>query len=212
MTITKFGHSCLLIEDQNARILLDPGIFTKLPDRLERLDGLLLSHEHPDHADPATLQRLRRAQPDLRIITNQAVADVLGGHNIQSEVFQSQQEVRIGPVLVRFLGTTHAVILPEVPTVANTGYLIDGRLFFPGDAFTVPEEPVEILALPVAAPWSKLAETIAYARAVQPKIVIPIHDGFLTPINPFAIWIKKTLPAAGIKVLTLPEGQPRLLS
>jgi hypothetical protein len=36
----------------------------------------------------------------------------------------------------------HALIYKQIPPVVNTGFLIDGDLFHPGDAFTVPDEPV----------------------------------------------------------------------
>jgi hypothetical protein len=34
---------------------------------------------------------------------------------------------------------------PGIPQVRNTGFLVDGRLFHPGDAFTDPGVPVELL-------------------------------------------------------------------
>ena len=41
MKITKFGHSCLLIEDANARILLDPGSFAQGDEDLTGLHAML---------------------------------------------------------------------------------------------------------------------------------------------------------------------------
>ena len=61
----------------------------------------------------------------------------------------------------------------------NTGYFVDDTFFFPGDAYTVPNKPVEILALPVAGPWCKIAETIRYALAVKPTVAFPVHDATL---------------------------------
>lgn len=37
MRLTKFGHSCLLVEEGGARVLLDPGSFS---EGFEELDGL----------------------------------------------------------------------------------------------------------------------------------------------------------------------------
>ena len=67
----------------------------------------------------------------------------------------------------------------SVPQINNTGYLIANKLFYPGDAFTNPNRPIEILALPVAGPWMKLAEAIDYALVLKPKICFPVHDGIL---------------------------------
>ncbi len=33
-----------------------------------------------------------------------------------------------------------------------------------------------MLFLPAAAPWSKIAETIEYLRAVAPRSAVPIHE------------------------------------
>src|SRR3712207_7144703 len=51
--------------------------------------------------------------------------------------------------LFRSHGELHAVVHPEIPRVANVGFLVGGVLFHPGDAFTVPSEPVATLLLPV---------------------------------------------------------------
>ncbi|HEY4526835.1 MAG TPA: MBL fold metallo-hydrolase [Candidatus Paceibacterota bacterium] len=63
----------------------------------------------------------------------------------------------------------------------NSGFLIAKRLFYPGDSFFVPPVPVEILALPVSAPWMRIEEAIEYAKDIKPKIVFPVHDGMLKP-------------------------------
>lgn len=63
----------------------------------------------------------------------------------------------------------------------NTGYLIDERLFYPGDAYALPGVPVEILALPVAGPWCKITDAVHYARKIAPKYAFPVHDGQLRP-------------------------------
>ena len=56
LSLTKFSHSCVLLEQTERVILFDPGDFSwsegliknKL-DSLERLDYLILTHVHPDH-------------------------------------------------------------------------------------------------------------------------------------------------------------------
>jgi len=52
-------------------------------------------------------------------------------------------------------------------------------LFYPGDAYTEPGKDVEILALPVAGPWCKSADAIAYAIKIKPKKAFPVHDWLL---------------------------------
>ena len=76
-------------------------------------------------------------------------------------------------------GRDHAPIHPDLPVVPNVGFAVDGKLFHPGDAFTIPSEPVETLLLPISAPWLKASEMFDYARAVQPRISYAIHDELL---------------------------------
>ncbi|MGZ4550864.1 MAG: MBL fold metallo-hydrolase, partial [Blastococcus sp.] len=76
-------------------------------------------------------------------------------------------------------GELHAVIHPEIPRVTNVGFLVAGQVFHPGDALTVPEEPVPVLLLPVHAPWSKVSEVIDYVRAVDADQAYAVHDGLL---------------------------------
>ena len=208
MKITKYGHSCLLIEETGVRILVDPGIFSAVPEELSPLDAILVTHEHPDHLQVDVVERLRVAQPSLKILTQQAVGMMLDKAGVTSELLLDGRSKRLGDLTIAAFGKQHEVIVPEVPVVANTGYLIGGRLFVPGDALTVPNQPVEVLALPICAPWSKMAETLAYALRVSPKIVIPIHDGFLIPNNPFQVWVERTLPEKGIRVVNLELGVP----
>ena len=51
----------------------------------------------------------------------------------------------------------------------------------PGDALFVPDEPVDVLAAPAAAPWMKISEAIDYLRAVAPARAVPIHQGVVAP-------------------------------
>jgi hypothetical protein len=76
-------------------------------------------------------------------------------------------------------GELHAEIHPEIPRVANVGFLVDGRVFHPGDALTVPEVPVATLLLPLHAPWSRAADVIDYVRAVHADQAYAVHDGLL---------------------------------
>jgi hypothetical protein len=84
---------------------------------------------------------------------------------------------------VQVHGELHAVIHPDIPRVTNVGYLLDGgTVFHPGDALTVPDQPVETLMLPVMAPWSKISEVIDYVREVRPQRAYDIHDALLTDL------------------------------
>ena len=50
---------------------------------------------------------------------------------------------------------------------------------------------MEVLALPVAAPWMRIEECIEYAKHIKPKSVFPVHDGML---KDFAIGMTRRIP------------------
>jgi L-ascorbate metabolism protein UlaG (beta-lactamase superfamily) len=176
MRLTKLGHSCLLVEESGARLLLDPGTLSGGFEELEGLTAVLFTHQHADHLDQARLRGLLDRNPRARVISDQGSAEPLGKAGVEVEAVADGQELDVGGVGIRVAGRDHAVIHPDIPVVPNVGYLIGGRLFHPGDAFTEPGQPVEVLAVPAAAPWLKLAEPIDYLRAVRPKVAVPVHD------------------------------------
>jgi L-ascorbate metabolism protein UlaG (beta-lactamase superfamily) len=57
--------------------------------------------------------------------------------------------------------------------------MIAHRLFYPGDAWLEPGRSVEILALPVAGPWSKIRDSVEYAMRINPQHAFPVHDGMI---------------------------------
>lgn len=185
MRITKFGHSCLLVEEGEARILVDPGIWSEGVRVLMHIDAILLTHEHPDHTDPATLQELLTHNSEMRIYANQGAGAVLAQHGIAFEACAAGETIPIKGVNITVHGRDHATIYPSLPRVDNNSYLVENRLFLPGDALFNPGVPIEILALPVCAPWLKIAEAIDYAKAVRPRVAFPVHDGMLKHFGPF---------------------------
>lgn len=175
MNITRFGHSCLLVEDGGGRVLLDPGVFSRGFEELRGLTAVLVTHQHPDHLDPDRIEALMAANPEAGLYLDPGTA---GQVDLLHTVVRSGDRFDVG-TSVTVLGEQHAVIHPDLPRVPNVGYLLGGRFFTPGDAFTVPDVDVEVLGIPVAAPWQKLSEAVDYLRAVEPGRALPVHDGIL---------------------------------
>lgn len=204
MKITKIAHSCLLIEEKGLRILTDPGIFSKTAERIKNIDLILITHADMDHLDINTIKGILRNNPKARIITNTSVSNLLKKENINSKIVEDNQKIIENNVFIEGFGKKHEVIYETIPVQDNTGYLIANRLFFPGDALTVPNKKVEILALVVSAPWLKFSEAVEYTKTINPKIVIPVHDGILAPNFNFASrMFPKVLENTQIKFLPM---------
>ncbi|GIG34972.1 MBL fold metallo-hydrolase [Cellulomonas pakistanensis] len=183
-TITHHGHACVRLERAGRRLVLDPGSFSDLTV-LDDAEAVLVTHEHVDHVDVA---RLAAALAGRHGLAAWAPADVVAQLVEAGAPAARVRAVVAGDVFeaagfeVRAVGEQHALIHPDVPRPRNVGYLVDGGLLHPGDAFTEPPAGtrVEVLLVPVAAPWLKLAEAIDYVRAVHPRVAAPIHDAILS--------------------------------
>ncbi len=183
MELTHFGHSCLLAEFGAATLLFDPGNFSHGFEGITGLSAILITHQHPDHADRERLPALLEANPGAALYADPQTAAELGG---DWRAVHVGDELTIDGLTVRGVGGRHAVIHPDIPVIDNISYLIGdsghpARLMHPGDALFVPDEPVEVLAAPAAAPWMKISEAVDYLRAVAPQHAVPIHQGIVAP-------------------------------
>ena len=177
MRITKYGHSCILVEEGGLRILIDPGNFVFMdgkvkPEDFKNIDIVLLTHEHQDHTFIDALKIIvQNNHPN--IITNKSVGKALKESGIP---FQEHA----GNLPIKLIDCPHGLLPEGLTAPENTGFLIGGKFLHPGDCIA-PREHVtpEILSLPVIAPWVTLRDAISYAKRVNPKAIIPIHDGFL---------------------------------
>jgi L-ascorbate metabolism protein UlaG (beta-lactamase superfamily) len=178
MELIKHGHACVVLCEGERRLVVDPGAFTD-PSALDGASAVLVTHEHADHFVADRLRAAMDADPALEVWTNGSVARQLEGLGGRVHVVGHGDAVTVAGFDVHVHGEFHAVIHPEIPRVQNVGFLVDGQVFHPGDALTVPDEPVATLLLPVHAPWSKASELIDYVRAVHADQAFAVHDGLL---------------------------------
>jgi L-ascorbate metabolism protein UlaG (beta-lactamase superfamily) len=178
MELTKHGHACVTLSEGDRRIVIDPGAFTDA-GALEGAAAVLITHEHADHFEPQRLRAAMDADPALEVWTNASVAAKLDGPRGRVHVVGNGDAVTVAGFDVHVHGELHAEIHPDLPRIPNIGFLVDGQVFHPGDALTVPDEPVTTLLLPVHAPWSRTAELIDYLRAVHADQAFGVHDGLL---------------------------------
>jgi L-ascorbate metabolism protein UlaG (beta-lactamase superfamily) len=182
MRLTKRIHACVQLEKDGRRLVIDPGGFSE-QDAAVGADVLLVTHEHPDHFDEGRLRAALEANPSTRLWTLRSVAERLSAAfpGRVSTVGHGDTFTAAG-FDVQVHGELHAVIHPDIPRITNVGYLVDGSVFHPGDALTVPGRPVDTLMLPVHAPWNKISEVIDYVREVAPRRAVDVHDALLTDL------------------------------
>lgn len=184
MKITKYGHCCLLIEENGVRVLTDPGNYTSAQNDVKDIDIVIISHEHADHFHIESLKKVIENNPKATIITNSAVDKLLREVGILDViVVEDKVTQEVSGIKITGHGNIHEEIFRQWPRVQNTGYMIGDRLYYPGDAFHNPHVPVDILALPIAGPWVKIGDALDYVLDVVPRIAFPIHDGMLNEMG-----------------------------
>lgn len=229
MHIRKLSHCCLVIDlkihvekgaPETRRILLDPGSYSLEKHRaVKDVDIVLITHEHADHFHIESLKEQVRHSPDLTVITNDAVGEILAADGIAHHVMRHGNTIDIRGVHIEAHGKSHAIMHKSIPPVSNIGFLIRAAapqggegaseidrtsLFFPGDALTDPGQTIDALALPVAGPWLKISEAIDYALAVKPRLAFPVHDAMRIPTQ--HLLPERVLGQNGIEFVKLEEG------
>ena len=179
MQLTKFGHSCVRVEEDGHTLLIDPGSYTDVPVAIEGAQAVLITHEHPDHIDIGALTTAARANPDLQIFAPASVMPALDEFNDQVSVTEAGATVTAAGFEIQGIGGQHALIHPTIPLVANVGYIVNGTLYHPGDSFIVPTTSVKAVLVPIHAPWSKSSEVIDFTVSCRPPQAFQIHDGLL---------------------------------
>jgi L-ascorbate metabolism protein UlaG (beta-lactamase superfamily) len=179
MQLTKYGHSCVRFDDGDRSLVIDPGGFSDVEPALDGAAAVLITHEHADHLDADRLRAAAQADPRLRVWAPAPVAAALADLGEQVVAVGAGESFEAAGFRVRTFGGQHALIHPLIPIVANVGYLVEDAVYHPGDSLIVPPVPVRTLLLPVAAPWSRMADVIDFAISVRAPSAYPIHDAII---------------------------------
>ena len=182
MKLTKKTHACIRLEKGGRTLVVDPGSFSE-EDAALGADAVLITHEHLDHFNEDRLRAALDANPAAELWTLRSVAEqVSAAFPGRVHTVGNGDTFSAAGFDVQVYGELHAVIHPDIPRITNVGFLVDGSVFHPGDALTVPDRQVETLMLPVHAPWNKISEVIDYVREVKPRRTFDIHDALLTDL------------------------------
>jgi len=209
MRITKFEHACVRLEHEGTVVVIDPGVFTR-PEAVAGADAVLITHEHPDHLHVDHL-----AACDARIFTIDAVAAAIREASAEVAervtVVAPEESFDVG-LPVRAVGELHAVIHPELPRITNSGYVVrlgGTAVYHPGDALTGPGEDVDLLCVPVSAPWLKASEAIDFARDVGAPRSMAIHDMIYSEAGLGIVdgHLQRFLEPAGLSYTRIADGE-----
>ena len=207
--ITHFGHSCVLLSTGSARLLFDPGTYSNGFETVTGLDAILITHQHPDHLDGERLPALAKANPGAALVCDEDSTPELAKLGLEpTSVARPGDTLTFGGTAITVVGGRHATIHQDLPMPANAGYIVDhGAFYHPGDALFVPEQRIDVLGLPMSAPWLKTGEMIDFLRGVGPRVAVPIHEALLSELGfrGQQNWISRLAPDAEFRQLKRAE-------
>jgi L-ascorbate metabolism protein UlaG (beta-lactamase superfamily) len=170
MNITKYIHSCLLVETPERVAVFDPGVMSYEAfdfSKLVKLDDIFITHSHSDHVYEPFLKDLIDKFPRVRVTSTSEVVDQL-----RAKGFSAQTEPPTGVI---FFDAPHESLAPLSVQPEEIGIHYLDVLTNPGDSHSF-NETKAILALPITAPWGSAIKALNLALELKPKYVIPIHD------------------------------------
>jgi L-ascorbate metabolism protein UlaG (beta-lactamase superfamily) len=183
MRLTKLGHACVRLQKDDRILVIDPGTLTPEGDAFDGAEAVLITHEHVDHFAADRLRQAIADNPRLEVLTCRPVATSLADLGGRVRTVGDGDAMTVAGFQIAVLGQKHEIVHPDLPPVANVGFLLDGEVFHPGDAFTVPPVTVPTLLTPTNAPWMKVTEMYAYLREIDPARAYSIHDGLLNDVG-----------------------------
>ncbi len=181
MKLKRYQHACFTVEIDNQSIVIDPGGFSHDFITPDNVVAVIVTHEHGDHFNSDHIERIININPDALIIGPRDV--VLEIDTAHTKIIETSSVVKTGVFELEFFVGQHALIHGSIPRIENIGLMINRLLYYPGDSFITPNKPVYVLALPIAAPWLKLSESMDFLVKVKPRIAFPTHDAILTDIG-----------------------------
>jgi L-ascorbate metabolism protein UlaG (beta-lactamase superfamily) len=210
MKITKFVHSCLMVqmpEPVNRTIIFDPGMMSEQAldvDKLAYLDDIIITHIHGDHVSVSLLKKLLAKFPTVRITSTNEVVKYLAGEGVKA--------TSTPPQGVEFFEAPHEYVTPLAPHPEEIGVHYLDKLTHPGDSHSF-RETKAILALPMTAPWGTAVKAINLALELKPQYILPIHDWHWSDAARTQAYdiFEKLLGEQGITFIKLETGTPVVL-
>jgi L-ascorbate metabolism protein UlaG (beta-lactamase superfamily) len=171
LKVTKYVHSCLVVETDDRVAVFDPGTMSETAlnvNNLSRVDDIFITHEHPDHFSVDLIKQLVAKFPDAKIISTGSVVGKL------KELGISATNSPIDGVSFFYAPHEDTVpLLSPVPEEVGIHYL--DMLSDPGDSHSFSETKA-ILALPVQAPWGSSVNALRLGLELKPRFILPVHD------------------------------------
>lgn len=189
MKITKYPQSCLLIETNNKKILVDAGGLKykeEYFDIWKQADIILLTHKHGDHVNYDVLKNI-----DVPIYSTLEVQNTYP--ELKINIIKENDAIPLDNINIEVVKAVHGYnpnLKNGGEVFENVGYIIDDnktRLYITSDTICFKNDyKADIVALPVTAYGLTMSsyEASLFAKDLGAKLVLPIHmDNEKYPTN-----------------------------
>ena len=207
MKLTKYGHACVIIEKNGSRVIIDAGGLTELPDDLRRIVAVVCTHVHGDHTNQTNIEKILAQSPDAVVIAHPESLETLRSLRCEKKPVSTDEVITIGNFTLKVRVVDHAVIWKSSPC-KNLTVLVDAFYYYAGDSFELIDEQVDVVGVPLSAPWLKVADAIEFARAMNAQNAMPTHNGLLNDIgHEFNMnWLRAGLEDMHTEIVFLKDG------
>ncbi len=184
LAITFIGHGTLMFSYRGKTVHVDP--WSRLADytKLPKADLILITHEHPDHLDPAALKTVSGEK------TAVLLTEACRRTGVAGTVMKAGDSISVAGIDVEAVHAYNIVSKrsdgrPFHPRGAGNGYVITfggTRVYVAGDTDNTPEmkliRRIDIAFLPMNLPYTMTPEMAADAAlAFKPAVLYPYHFG-----------------------------------
>lgn len=210
MKLTKYEHSCVVLEQDGQSLVIDPGGLSSSFVVPKKCIAVFVSHEHFDHLDQKKLHEILAVNPELILYTNTGVLEQLDDSlRAKTQLVEADTSLEIGEFSLQFTGSLHEEIREEVPRPINSGVIVNKTYYHPGDEHYVTDLPYTWLGLALNAPWSRVKQTNQFIKDSKAANIIPIHDGLLNTagLSTYENHIKAACEIAGSNYQFVPVGE-----
>jgi L-ascorbate metabolism protein UlaG (beta-lactamase superfamily) len=175
MKITRYFQSCLLIEEDGVKVLIDPsGQEADKVGSFGKLNAVFYTHEHGDHFDAGMASDF--VAGGTPVYANASTAKQMKS---QPNLVIDGQEFSVGKLKVQVKELPHCLMWDGSAGPQNSGFLLAGKLFHAGDGKELADFSVDVLALPINGPDVSLKDAFDFAKQVSAKNIIPVHYDYL---------------------------------
>lgn len=182
MKISKYLHSCLVFELDGYKLLFDPGKFSFAegdvkPEMFSDVDAIVITHIHPDHLDADNLKKIMKLS-GAQVYTNAQVGEALQKQDVAHTLWQDDT-YQLGPFKLQAITVKHEVIMDN-PLPQMTGFVINNVVLHPVDSMEdelLRYKGIELLLMVTMAPFANEIMISTFADKLQPKQILPVHDG-----------------------------------